>query len=153
MTYRNLDPDTDHSRGKKATVLPHIRPQDVDRTPFGPAQSPGERSALNELNAMHAIGEALSEVPEEETRARVLAWAIRLFTENHDPREIVSGETQAPDATGTSSPSATCDDARSVERLETVSVDERAHQKDVVAPSRPRSTGPLLRIRFKWRRP
>lgn len=152
MNHRNLEPDTDRSQGKKATVLPHIRPQDVDRTPFGPAQSPGERSALNELNAMHAIGEALSEVPEEETRARVLAWAIRLFTENRGPRGIVSGQTQAPDATGTSSPSARTDGSRSVETLETVSVDERAHQKDVVTPSRPRHTGPLLTIRFRWRR-
>ena len=149
VDYQNRPSDTDRSRGKKATVVPHIRPRQVDQTPFGPAHSPGERSALSELNAMHAISEALSDVPEEETRARVLAWAIRLFTDSHGARDIVSRETRTPNASAASNPPPGTDGP--VESPETVSIAAPARKRDVATPSRRRRMRPLLTIRFSWR--
>jgi len=98
------------------------------------------------------IGEALSDVPEEETRARVLAWAIRLFTESHDARNIVAHETRTPDAAGTSTPPIDIDDALSLEGLETIFTGERVPKRDNPTPPRGLRASPLLTIRFRWPR-
>ena len=151
MSRQHRQPDAKRSDRQMGTIVPHV-PREVAQTPFGPAHTPGERIALNELNAMHAIGEALAEVSEEETRARVLAWAVRLFAEGSEARKTVERETRPPAPPQPSTHPEASDDALSLAGLETMFSGERVPRTDVPTPIiRARKTA-LATIRFNWRR-